>query len=340
MRQEEIRGAARSAGGRSEDRAGPGSATRVVWLSAILWVALGACASTRRFDGEFHTGEDPYEAADWRWQSASWGKLDAIETWLLEHGDRAEPELYVEAVLQLAEGRLELARRDAKSAHGQFLDLRLARAQTGFREAEHHIGANEAQRSRARLGAAAAEQLRAGGGVSTSVLPAVLSRREWGAATPIPARMNRHPNRWSRITVHHSAIGSSQIGGTSFSAEASSLRKIQRYHMHDPGHLWGDIGYHFLIAPSGRVFEGRPLGYQGAHVKDKNPGNLGVCLLGDFTSERPTPAALRSLEKLVDGLRAEHSIDRRRVSFHGEMVGGTTECPGPPLAAWVKSYRR
>ena len=117
----------------------------------------------------------------------------------------------------------------------------------------------------------------------------------------------------------------------------STIRKIQRAHIDASG--YGDIGYHFLIGPSGRVFEGRSLEWQGAHAyKDNNVGNVGICLLGNFEETRPTPEQLRALEGLVADLSARYDIPRNRVYGHREFR--TTLCPGRNLMVWVSTYRR
>ncbi len=40
------------------------------------------------------------------------------------------------------------------------------------------------------------------------------------------------------------------------------------------------IGYHYVILPDGTVEHGRPLFYEGAHVKGHNHCSIGVCLVG------------------------------------------------------------
>ena len=80
------------------------------------------------------------------------------------------------------------------------------------------------------------------------------------------------------------------------------MRAIQSWHL---ARGWATIGYHFVVSPSGRIFRGRPVDRLGAHVLGHNAGTVGICLMGNFETERPTPAALRSLEhtcrRLVPG---------------------------------------
>ena len=101
---------------------------------------------------------------------------------------------------------------------------------------------------------------------------------------------------------------------------------------------FGDIGYHYLIDAAGRIFEGRPIAWQGAHARGQNNyQNLGVCLLGDFTRGRPTEAALASLGLLLNELRARYRIPSGRVFGHRDLL--VTECPGDALQDWIGRYK-
>ena len=144
--------------------------------------------------------------------------------------------------------------------------------------------------------------------------------------------------RYWRITVHHSAESQSPVGAGSLADSSNALRLIQKYHMRDPSHRWGDIGYHFLIDGSGRVFQGRELDWQGAHAGGAaNRGNIGICLLGNFLEGRPSADAVASLELLVQELRATHGIASREVLAHNQLGG--TVCPGPWLSSYLSRFR-
>ena len=91
------------------------------------------------------------------------------------------------------------------------------------------------------------------------------------------------------------------------------------------------------IDPTGKVWQGRSLDWQGAHAYGaNNVGNIGICLLGNFVQERPDPRALHSLEELIDALCARHGISRSRIYGHRQLH--PTQCPGDPLMAWVSRY--
>jgi len=159
----------------------------------------------------------------------------------------------------------------------------------------------------------------------------VIGRERWAQAPPVLSDINPMGKVW-RITIHHEARESYD---PSWVASVLRLRGIQKAHFQNG---WADIGYHYLIDCKGRIWEGRSLKYQGAHVRDNNEGNVGIALLGDFNEQYPTKEQKESLRRLVDYLRASYNVSKRRVYTHGELV--TTECPGAHLQAFVNELRR
>ena len=149
-------------------------------------------------------------------------------------------------------------------------------------------------------------------------------------------RLNREQG-WRRITIHHSARPTSELGRQDLPSVADAVRRIQKFHIDDNG--WGDIGYHYLIDPQGRILEGRKSAFQGAHAgsNQANRNNVGICLLGHFDQERPTPAALASLQGLIDSIRKRAGIPRTQVYSHQDFK--ETECPGRFLETWLERYR-
>ncbi len=159
----------------------------------------------------------------------------------------------------------------------------------------------------------------------------VIGRARWARGTPVPILMDRMlPVR--RITVHHD--GMTAFTSTSESAAAERIEAIRRAHR---GHNWGDIGYHYLIDPAGRVWEGRPLSWQGAHVKDQNEGNIGVCVMGNYERQEPNPAQLGAVERFVADLMRRHRVGVDRVYTHRELAA--TACPGRTLQPRLVSMR-
>jgi hypothetical protein len=105
----------------------------------------------------------------------------------------------------------------------------------------------------------------------------VLSRTTW-TSNPTPADLpNLTPKR---ITMHHTALsGQAAISGTQ-AQEAARMRLI--YNGHVNGNGWSDIGYHFVIMPSGRVYEGRSERKRGAH--DLVNDGLGIAFDGVYSA--------------------------------------------------------
>jgi hypothetical protein len=164
----------------------------------------------------------------------------------------------------------------------------------------------------------------------------VIPRGGWGASPVILGRIDPM-GKISRITIHHT--GGPTFWGHSAADTAYEIRKIQRVHQSE--NRWADIGYHFIIDRVGRVWQGRPLVYQGAHAHGTaNRGNIGIVVLGNYMQQDMSPAQIRTLRNLVLQLSEEYGIPPSRIYTHGEIRHGLTDCPGPAVARVVQSLRR
>jgi len=149
----------------------------------------------------------------------------------------------------------------------------------------------------------------------------IVSRAEWGARAA-KSQTVLQPSRVVAFVLHHT---------TGSYRDASTVRAIQAFHQ-GPERGWADIGYNFLVAPDGTVFEGRGWGYTGAHARGHNSTTLGVAFIGD--GRQPVPdAAKRSILLLAQ------EADRRfgRLNRLGHRDVGATACPGDVLFGWWKS---
>lgn len=137
---------------------------------------------------------------------------------------------------------------------------------------------------------------------------------------------------WMYIVIHHSATPN---GG------ARTFDKMHR----DKG--WDELGYHFVIgngsdSPDGSVEVGSrwPKQKYGAHCKTPdnryNDFGIGICLVGNFDSTRPSQKQMESLAKLTSYLMKTYKIPASRVIGHGDAK--PTDCPGRNLN--VASIRR
>jgi hypothetical protein len=112
------------------------------------------------------------------------------------------------------------------------------------------------------------------------------------------------------------------------------VQQIQAFHQ-GPERKWADIGYNFLVAPDGTVYEGRGWGFAGAHARGKNSESIGVAFIGDGAKEMPAAAKAAVLELLR---QAEERFGALRTVGHRDV--GKTACPGDSIYAWWSSDAR
>jgi hypothetical protein len=170
-----------------------------------------------------------------------------------------------------------------------------------------------------------------------SPMSGIVSRREWTNAQPNMSLINPM-NGVSRITVHHD--GMPPVTLRSKAEVARRLEQIREAHVgrhDDGGRNWADIGYHYIVDPQGRVWEGRPVRFQGAHVHNNNEHNLGIMVLGNFDEQKPTPEALATLDAFLADRMRGCRVSLERVFTHQEI--NPTACPGSNLQAYMRATR-
>ena len=176
--------------------------------------------------------------------------------------------------------------------------------------------------------------------------PPIVTRAQWGAdeslrrGTPDFAPI-------TRVIVHHTVTANREAD------PAARVRAIYEYHVR--GNRWSDIGYNFLVDPSGRIYEGRsggggPFGEDGsgrgvigAHADGHNTGSVGIALLGTFSGAAavPTGPALEAVAAVVAWKFAGRGIDPTatgRLIGHRDVV--PTGCPGEGLYHQLAELRR
>ncbi|HVZ93882.1 MAG TPA: peptidoglycan recognition family protein [Phycisphaerales bacterium] len=166
----------------------------------------------------------------------------------------------------------------------------------------------------------------------------IIPRSAWARGAPVTARMTRADRPFTKITVHHDGMKGS-FNDPSYAAAARRLESIRQGHLSRNPEPFGDIGYHYLIDPAGRVWQGRELVWQGAHVKDRNPGNLGICMLGNYDNQSPNQAQLAALDRFVAEQARKYRVSLMNVKTHREWDGAHTACPGTSLQAYMKVTR-
>jgi uncharacterized protein (TIGR03437 family) len=281
---------------------------------------------------------------DWRdWQLSS-----------LDGDPRAQSGLFfLPADTRFIQYRLELG-RDPRNASPIISEMRFRFISPGItsrrlRERMQSLPRFEGQRT--------GHRLNAGGGLFPR--PAVISRTDWGC--PDGQQQHRGAPSYTTVThliVHHTATGNDATDWPAI------VRSIWNFHVFTNG--WSDLGYNYLIDPSGQIYEGRAGGDNvlGAHFSCANSGTMGISMLGNFTSVTPASQAQTSLKYLLawksdqrglDPLGANYhngtKLNLKQISGHRDSDGAPppacpgTECPGnsfypllPAIRTDVKSF--
>lgn len=182
--------------------------------------------------------------------------------------------------------------------------------------------------------------------------PFTIDQDVWRAGLPSPVQ-SPEATQPKHLIVHHAATSNSLTDYTYV------VRNIYLYHTQV--NKWNDIGYNFLIAQDGTVFQGRDGrrlieddNVLGAHFCGKNTNTMGICLLGNYTSIPPTEKALASLTSLLSWKankenvnplgNAPHPQNNATASFlnviAGHRDGCSTECPGDYTYALLPQIRQ
>ncbi len=198
----------------------------------------------------------------------------------------------------------------------------------------------------------------------------IISRASWGCGAPnntkaelqnyannngISVNVNNiywapEPRQWQKVVVHHTA-GSNYVPDP-----AGTVRGIWQYHTYTVEGGWGDIGYNFLVAPNGQVFEGRYGGNNvvGGHARPYNYGTIGISVLGDYTSTGITAPGYESITSLIAQKCRESGFAPAGSSNFQNSLGGwfynmpnivghrdcaPTACPGDILYSQLPGIR-
>lgn len=109
-----------------------------------------------------------------------------------------------------------------------------------------------------------------------------------------------------------------------------NLKAIDIHKMH-LSFGWDGIGYHKVITRSGKIENGRPEYWIGAHVRGKNDVSLGVCLIGksSFTKKQFT-----SLERVLKKWKTLYP--NAKIIGHKDIGETNKTCPNFDVLTWSK----
>ena len=174
--------------------------------------------------------------------------------------------------------------------------------------------------------------------------PTIFTRVQWGATEKIEDRLVPRTRAPEKIIFHHSA---EKFNSTDTSKIIQEIKRIQDLHMNDNNKC--DIAYHFIIDPSGNIWQGALVDeYQRGHTPNCFD-DIGVLILGDFEA-RPVnlwdPDTLNQQQKnameiLSKWLCYQYDLSiptdkTSPISTHRIEYSGTV-CPGQNAAVWIEN---
>jgi hypothetical protein len=131
---------------------------------------------------------------------------------------------------------------------------------------------------------------------------------------------------WKYIVMHHSA------------APEGCYDQIDREHRKVLG--FDGCGYHFVIGNGTGSGDGQievamrwDNQKQGVHCRnakthDADEYGIGICLVGDFDQQPPTPRQVAAAQALIAYLSQRYNISPSRVTTHAHLAATPTVCPG------------
>lgn len=159
----------------------------------------------------------------------------------------------------------------------------------------------------------------------------IIERPSWGAR----ASGKLDPDwDYDSIVIHHSGNWG-----------AKDPKEIEKEHL---GNGSAGVGYHYMIHPDGRIFEGRSILYKGEHVAGANSHKIGVLMMGDYDEQwwdfddELSKSHLDNLKRFIATLK-KHFTGMKYLGGHLEFAaahGMKRTCPGNLLMAQMDGLRK
>nr|BAE78510.1 Tm-peptidoglycan recogntition protein-SA precursor [Tenebrio molitor] len=154
------------------------------------------------------------------------------------------------------------------------------------------------------------------------ICPEIISRTRWGARTPLEVDYSLIPIE--NVVVHHTVTHTCD----SESECATLLRNVQNFHMENLE--FHDIGYNFLVAGDGQIYEGAGWHKVGAHTRGYNTRSLGLAFIGNFTSQLPVQKQLKVAKDFLQCGVELGELSKNYKLFGARQVSSTSS-PGLKL---------
>jgi N-acetylmuramoyl-L-alanine amidase len=129
------------------------------------------------------------------------------------------------------------------------------------------------------------------------------------------------------VVIHHSVTKASRN-------PAADFRQLDRIGKA----RFGRFSYSYAVHPSGVAGEGAGLTV-GTHTAGRNSTAIGICLIGNFQKDTPTPAALDATADIIGFLQAA-GVLTADVAIIGHRDTKGTACPGSNLYAALPALRQ
>ncbi len=159
--------------------------------------------------------------------------------------------------------------------------------------------------------------------------PDMITRAQWGSRNTGLCGSVHSP---THLTLHHTATPNNDS-----LSPAARMRQMQAFHIDNRG--WCDFGYHYTVGIDGNLYQGRITPTRtGAHVGGANTNNVGVSVVGNFTSFTPRESQLARTESVSRWIVEQFPIpiNRNNILGHRDWPGHTTNaCPGDQLYPWL-----
>lgn len=147
--------------------------------------------------------------------------------------------------------------------------------------------------------------------------------------------------RFEAIVLHHTSNDHSTDWYVQYQIDGDANRE-------PPGHY----GYHFYLAPKGKIIQGAPLTKRTNHVSPsasvryafgrhaQNTCAIGICCVGAWNNNdfNPTKSQVKNAEELVFALADLYAIPFAGVYGHGEIQSNRSKQEGSSIARTIRAW--
>ncbi|XP_068142137.1 peptidoglycan-recognition protein SB1 [Drosophila tropicalis] len=155
-------------------------------------------------------------------------------------------------------------------------------------------------------------------------------RSSWGAVSArSPLRIR---GAVDYVIIHHS---DNPNGCTTSEQCKRMIKAIQTDHKGRRN--FSDIGYNFIVAGDGKVYEGRGFGLAGSHAPNYNRNSIGIVFIGNFENQTPSQQMLQNAKDLI-ALAKQGGHLKDDYTLLGHRQTKATACPGTALYNEIKTW--